>query len=199
MADWPGITDSQCDPDAPLTSNLIYGLRDGAIAIAECADNSPYMATAWHPYNGTNIGDGNTGRLWSFAADGAVTEIETPVFVPGYEYMLDVRSVGHSSTTSQDFQLAFRGAPSGTYSAYSTFLTVPSSTPFINSLSTTLRILRPSSQPIDMVSGVPTFKHNGTTPAATASDTSTDRFKIRVTGGQINRGEVRLFKQRIYI
>lgn len=41
MADWPNITDAQCDPDAPVTSELIYGLRDAPIAIAEGADGAP--------------------------------------------------------------------------------------------------------------------------------------------------------------
>lgn len=44
MADWPGIVDSQCDPDAPVTSELIYGLRDGPIAIAEGAIDAPRIA-----------------------------------------------------------------------------------------------------------------------------------------------------------
>ena len=41
MADWPNITDTQCDPDAPVTSNLMYGLRDAPIAIAEGAPGAP--------------------------------------------------------------------------------------------------------------------------------------------------------------
>lgn len=41
MADWPNITDAQCDPDAPVTSELIYGLRDAPIAIAEGAAGAP--------------------------------------------------------------------------------------------------------------------------------------------------------------
>lgn len=44
MADWPDIQDTQCDPDAPVTSELIYGLRDGPIAIAEGAIDAPRIA-----------------------------------------------------------------------------------------------------------------------------------------------------------
>lgn len=46
MADWPNITDSQCDPDAPVTSELVYGLRDGPIAIAEGAVGAPRIQYA---------------------------------------------------------------------------------------------------------------------------------------------------------
>lgn len=41
MADWPNITDVAVDPDAPVTSNLMYGLRDAPIAIAEGAAGAP--------------------------------------------------------------------------------------------------------------------------------------------------------------
>ena len=35
MADWFNITDTQVDPDAPLTSQLGYAWRDNPIAISE--------------------------------------------------------------------------------------------------------------------------------------------------------------------
>lgn len=41
MADWVAITDSQVDPDAPLTSELAYAWRDNPIAIAEGAVGAP--------------------------------------------------------------------------------------------------------------------------------------------------------------
>lgn len=41
MADWVTITDSQVDPDAPLTSELAYAWRDNPIAIAEGAPGAP--------------------------------------------------------------------------------------------------------------------------------------------------------------
>lgn len=88
MADWTEISDSALDPDAPLTSELAYAWRDNVIAMGECAVGSPYMRTAWHPYNGRNIGDGLDGRIWSFAIDGLVASVTTPDFVDGYEYRL---------------------------------------------------------------------------------------------------------------
>lgn len=41
MADWVTITDSQVDPDAPLTSELAYAWRDNPIAITEGAVGAP--------------------------------------------------------------------------------------------------------------------------------------------------------------
>lgn len=46
MADWPLITDTAVDPDAPVTSNLMYGLRDAPIAIAEGAPGAPRVVAA---------------------------------------------------------------------------------------------------------------------------------------------------------
>jgi len=42
MADWVDITDTQLDPDAPLTSQLAYaGMRDNLIAVTEGAAGAP--------------------------------------------------------------------------------------------------------------------------------------------------------------
>lgn len=40
MASWVNLTDTQLDPDAPLTSNLAYAWRDNPIAIAEGASGA---------------------------------------------------------------------------------------------------------------------------------------------------------------
>ena len=41
MADWFSIPNTSVDPDAPVTSNLMYALRDNPIAIAEGATGAP--------------------------------------------------------------------------------------------------------------------------------------------------------------
>lgn len=41
MADYITVVDSSVDPDAPLTSDLMYRLRDNPIAIAEGAVGAP--------------------------------------------------------------------------------------------------------------------------------------------------------------
>lgn len=46
MADWSIQTDSQLDPDAPLTSELAYGWRDNLIAVTEGAAGAPRIEDA---------------------------------------------------------------------------------------------------------------------------------------------------------
>lgn len=41
MADWKTIPDTDVDPDAPVTSELMYALRDNPVAIAEGAAGAP--------------------------------------------------------------------------------------------------------------------------------------------------------------
>lgn len=44
MADWTTITDTQVDPKAPVTSELMTALRDNPLAIAEGSTNAPKIA-----------------------------------------------------------------------------------------------------------------------------------------------------------
>lgn len=46
MADWFSIPNTSVDPDAPVTSNLMYALRDNPIAIAEGAAGAPRVLDA---------------------------------------------------------------------------------------------------------------------------------------------------------
>lgn len=41
MADWKQIPDTDVDPDAPVTSELMYALRDNPVAIADGATGAP--------------------------------------------------------------------------------------------------------------------------------------------------------------
>ncbi len=61
MADWTTITDTQVDPDAPLTSQLGYAWRDNPIAIAEGAVGAPrVMHNALNTYIGSETTTGST-------------------------------------------------------------------------------------------------------------------------------------------
>jgi hypothetical protein len=46
MADYVTISDTQVDPDAPITSQLAYAWRDNPTAIAEGASGAPRIQTA---------------------------------------------------------------------------------------------------------------------------------------------------------
>lgn len=41
MADWRNISDTEVDPDAPVTSELAYAFRDNVIAVTEGASGAP--------------------------------------------------------------------------------------------------------------------------------------------------------------
>jgi hypothetical protein len=94
MTTYVPVPDGDIDQDSPGTQPLFTALRDNPIAIAEGATIAPYNHYAWHPYNGTNVGDGATGLIYDFAVSGAVTLITSPDFVDGYEYrfMFDMLS-----------------------------------------------------------------------------------------------------------
>lgn len=57
MADWRNISDTEVDPDAPVTSELAYAFRDNVIAMAEGASGAPRISGAMISIgNGTMIG-----------------------------------------------------------------------------------------------------------------------------------------------
>jgi len=99
MTTYNAITDSQVDPDAPLTSQLGYQWRDNPIAMAEGSAGAPYVAAGWHPYDGVTVGDGADGVIYDFAVDGAVSSVTTPDFVDGFEYQIHYYGLTASSGT----------------------------------------------------------------------------------------------------
>lgn len=101
MATYRAVATSETDPLAPIIAQLMKALEMNPRAIAEGATGAPIMQSAWHPYDAVTYGDGNTGRLWSFAVDGVVTLIESPVFTTGFEYRLIVQRLLCSSATSE--------------------------------------------------------------------------------------------------
>lgn len=51
MADWKNIPDTDVDPDAPVTSELMYALRDNPVAIAEGAVGAPRVNLSSNTFN----------------------------------------------------------------------------------------------------------------------------------------------------
>lgn len=62
MADYIAQPDTAVDPDAPVTSDLMYALRDNPIAIAEGAPGAPRIADA--ALNSTLAGVTSAGSTW---------------------------------------------------------------------------------------------------------------------------------------
>ena len=80
------IAASETDVESPTNVDLVTALAENPPAIAACDTDAPYVQSAWHPYNGAEWGDGQTGLFYNHAVDGTVSTLETPHFVDGYEY-----------------------------------------------------------------------------------------------------------------
>jgi len=126
MADYIVITESETDPEAPITSELLKKTRDNPIASFEMADDSDIMLGVWHPYDMDRAGDGGDGVIWSHPIDGAVSSIETPDFAAGYEYRLELEDVSNSQGGS-DIELEAYYFTSAAYSAAVALRTLPAS------------------------------------------------------------------------
>lgn len=65
MADYIAQPDSSVDPDAPVTSDLMYALRDNPIAIAEGSAGAPRIADAALSTTVTAAGRDWVGRRYA--------------------------------------------------------------------------------------------------------------------------------------
>lgn len=86
--DWVPPIEMTFDTGKAIRSEQGLMLAGNPIAMARGKDGSPYLDVAWHPYNGAFNDDGQTGRIWSHAVDGTVTDVVTPTFLDGYEYRI---------------------------------------------------------------------------------------------------------------
>lgn len=72
MADYVAITDSQVDPDAPLTSELAYAWRDNLIAVTEGAVGAPRIQDAAMGSTVTNAGRDWVRLRMAIATNGSI-------------------------------------------------------------------------------------------------------------------------------
>lgn len=110
------IAETETDAEAPLTSDLFKALDKNVAATVQGSNGAPVNEYGWHAYNKVTIGDSNTGRIWSFAIDGAVTLITSPDFADGYDYafLLD-RVIGPA--VAQNIYIQYFRETSGAYAA----------------------------------------------------------------------------------
>lgn len=88
MTAWTTISNALVAVGAIPRSTVITALRDNPLAIAEASSGAPINVSGWHPYDKVTVGDGKDGVIYDFAVSGALTDVETPNFVDGYEYRL---------------------------------------------------------------------------------------------------------------
>jgi len=88
MTTWTTISNALVAVGAIPRSTVITALRDNPSAIAESASGAPINVCGWHPYDKVTVGDGKDGVIYDFSVSGALSNVETPNFVDGYEYRL---------------------------------------------------------------------------------------------------------------
>lgn len=118
MTDWTTITDSQVDPKAPVTSELMTALRDNPAALAERATGAPYVESVWYPYNSDVVG-GSDGIIYDFDVDGGVNTVESPDFEAGYDYRFIISGWRHNSSGSGLGNSLYRETSAAYASVYS--------------------------------------------------------------------------------
>jgi hypothetical protein len=125
MADYTVIDYNTLLPGEPWTSAKAIASFENPEAIAEMSVGASLFLGVWHPYDMTEAGTGD-GVIWSHAADGAVSSIETPDFASGYEYRLELEDVSNSGG-GEDIELEAYYFTSAAYSAAVALRTLPPS------------------------------------------------------------------------
>lgn len=88
MTTWTTISNAAVAVGAIPSSTTVTALRDNPIAMAEGSSGAPINVAGWHPHDKVTVGDGKNGVIYDFSVSGALTNVETPNFVDGYEYRL---------------------------------------------------------------------------------------------------------------
>ena len=96
---WSTLALSTLLPGKPWTSAKALAVYENALALAEQSTVAPILSTGWHPYNSTAVGDGNSGKFYDFAVDGAASTFDTPMLTDGYDYGILVEGLSLSGGT----------------------------------------------------------------------------------------------------
>lgn len=104
MTTYTDHADALFNTGKPILGAVHLEARDNLIATAEGSSDAPVMASAWHPYDMVNVGDGATGVIWDHAVDGNTDPIVTPTFSVDFDYLivLDGLSVNLSANMGVD-------------------------------------------------------------------------------------------------
>lgn len=117
--DWGPWTTEEYDVGAPATSNHFERWFRNVVAACQGALGAPVIAPGWHPYDMVTAGDGSTGEIWSFAADGLVSTITSPNFEDGYEYRFMFNSISRGAGLVDDVTIEFYRETSAAWSGAS--------------------------------------------------------------------------------
>lgn len=134
MTTFTVIANSEIDADSPVTTTLMQAYRDNTAATAEGSTNAPVLSSAWHPADMVLEGDGNDGEEWSFATDGAVSNLVINL-AAGYEYMIFFNDV--ETTATGNWTIEFYKVTDAAYTSAANFTQGTGGTPAGPGASTT--------------------------------------------------------------
>ena len=106
MADWKTIPDTDVDPDAPVTSELMYALRDNPVAIAEGAVGAPMLRVTQSSFVAPTVG--SAYKLGE--GSGTLTVITVNFPIMGAVFMAGSVSVSYTKSGSTGTVSLIRGS-----------------------------------------------------------------------------------------
>ena len=114
MADWTddAVLITALAAGKAVTDEKLQALAENVRAMTQGSPGAAVNETGWHPFDMVDVGDGATGEVWSFAADGAVASIVFDLSDNRYDYLF--RWAGLSSSANSTLTLqgaAFSGSP----------------------------------------------------------------------------------------
>ena len=196
--DWTPPIEMTFDVEQPIRSEQGIMLAGNPIALAQGKPGSPYIETAWHPYDSAAVGDGNTGLLWDFATDGVPADFDGPLFEDGFTYKVvidrftasglggvsseasvDVRVIGAVSGSTSAVEAGFGGTGAGTRGPANSFAEFEAARSEVRSH----------------------YYVSSGTPLSVESSTAQKLLRFRLdftqnSGGTITAGRVRMFRKR---
>lgn len=189
MASFTDIPTASLAADKYVTYDLLTALRDNT------------LASVWHPYNKTTIGDANTGLIYDYGVSGAVSSVVTPDFADGWEYMIVYNDLSHDSGGSPPYTLQVE-LYCETSAAYSGAKDISDTVNTITLISGHLHLpwVRSSRtwQPAHALSSV----GNAATDASVGFSMSTAqkalRARVSFSGGYIDAGKLYLYRRGVF-
>lgn len=185
-------------PNDPVTSEFGTAALDNPIAIAEGAFGAPINQTGWYPYNLTTVGGTEDGVIYDFTVDGAVTILDSPDFVDGYEYGFLFRNM--SSTAALTVTMQLEREDNNTYSAAETIMTTLSA---VNEVSSFVQVLFPRVGVASRTSAIVTTSDTSAPATASFNGEVPSRkmlsARFNFSGGSLDAGSVVMVRRREFI
>jgi hypothetical protein len=188
MASFVDLPDESIDADSPLTSDVLFALRDNL------------LKATWHPYNKATIGDAGTGLIYDFGVSGTVANVVTADFEDGYQYMIVYNDLSHNSGASPvNLQVELYRETSAAYSTPKQIANTTNNTTLISG-HLELPWVRTSRtvQPGLSVSSPGSYTADAAVGFDMVSAQKALRARISFTAGSIDAGKLYLYRRGFF-